>query len=132
MTLGDEVDSTGGRSVRLADAYELLARIEGSMNEFRAALNDLDTAVNTLPVEPEDRSSRGRLPFSPRSHSLASIRSSQQQQRRVAAHWKSIKAMRCSASDVPSFALPLKAWPAASFEEIRSRVLVCRNSNHQW
>jgi tetratricopeptide (TPR) repeat protein len=44
-----EVDSTGGKSVPLADAYDLNARIEAALGKFDPALHDLDTAIQTLP-----------------------------------------------------------------------------------
>ena len=46
---GDETDSTGGRSVQMADALDLRARIEVAMGQTGAALKDLDAAVRALP-----------------------------------------------------------------------------------
>ena len=49
VRLGDETDSTGGRSTELADAYDLQARIEAAMSHQAAALKDLDAALKALP-----------------------------------------------------------------------------------
>jgi len=51
--LGDETDSTSGKSVSLADAYDLQARIEAAMGQLGPALKDLDAAVKALPSNPK-------------------------------------------------------------------------------
>jgi len=53
MQAGDEIDSTGGKSVALADAYDLQARIEAAMGQLAPALRDLDSAFKTLPANPK-------------------------------------------------------------------------------
>jgi len=53
VRLGDETDSTGGRSVALADAYDLQARIEAAMGQVSPALKDLDAAIKALPANPK-------------------------------------------------------------------------------
>lgn len=45
-----DTDSTGGRSVALADAYDLRARIEAALGDTRAALRTLDAAQKALPA----------------------------------------------------------------------------------
>lgn len=52
VKLADETDSTGGRLVTLADAYDLQARIEAAMGQLTPALKDLDAAIKALPAGP--------------------------------------------------------------------------------
>ncbi len=47
--LADETDSTGGKLVALADAYDLAARIEAAMGRTAPALKSLDAAEKALP-----------------------------------------------------------------------------------
>ncbi len=54
VKLADETDSTGGRLVALADAYDLQARIEAAMNQLKPALKDLDAAIKALPESPKN------------------------------------------------------------------------------
>jgi tetratricopeptide (TPR) repeat protein len=50
VRLGDETDSTGGKLVALADAYDLQARIEAAMGRSGQALKSLDAAEKALPA----------------------------------------------------------------------------------
>lgn len=54
VKLADETDSTGGRLVALADAYDLQARIEAAMGQLKPALKDLDAAIKALPESPKN------------------------------------------------------------------------------
>ena len=49
VQLGNETDSTGGRLVALADAYDLQARIEAAMGRTGLALKSLNAAEKALP-----------------------------------------------------------------------------------
>jgi hypothetical protein len=46
---GEELDPASAKSVVLADAYDLNARIEAAMGQLGSALRDLDSAVDALP-----------------------------------------------------------------------------------
>jgi tetratricopeptide (TPR) repeat protein len=46
---GEELDPGSAKSVALADAYDLNARIQAAMGKLGPALRDLDSALDTLP-----------------------------------------------------------------------------------
>jgi len=46
---GEELDPASAKSAKLADAYDLNARIEAAMGKLDSALRDLDAAVGALP-----------------------------------------------------------------------------------
>jgi len=49
----EELDPASAKSARLADAYDLNARIETAMGKLNPALRDLDAAVGALPKNPK-------------------------------------------------------------------------------